>query len=496
MIINNAIMETINLEEVFCDSGVPKYTFVIPNEYTRTKVALRTKGRGVVVEGPSGIGKTTCIKRILEETGISACSLSARIPRDVAKISSIINNPEGAGVVIIDDFHLLSDNMKKSLSDLLKVLADEAREDVKLVLIGINRAGECLVQLAPDLNNRIDTIRFEKNPSPKILELVSKGEAVLNISIKCKNDIAERSFGSFHVAQMLCKAFCISQDITETQPRAVEVTTAISDVVNSQMEELARVFSPTAKAFAAGNRNRRDGRAPYLMLLRWLSETENGALQMDEVYMKYPKYKASISQISDKGYITQLITNNDSLAKVLYYEPAAKLLAIEDPKFIFYIKNINWDRFAKDMGFKQEPVNASYDFALSFSGQKRIYAEKLFAYLTENEYSVFYDKDHAADILGKDLEQYFAPIYESDARYVVAMIDASYPQKVWAVFESERYQSRYGKDTVIPILFEDFTPSPTDTLFKRGYERLDSSNPDIDGQISRIGKLLIEKMNF
>ena len=488
-------MEPVFLENVYRDSGVPKYTFVIPNEYTRTKVALRTKGRGVVVEGSSGIGKTTCIKRILEETGIQACSLSARIPRDRDRINGIINKPEGAGVVIIDDFHLLDDGTKKALSDLLKVLADEAREDIKLVLIGINRAGECLIQLAPDLNNRIDTIRFEKNPTHKILELINKGEEVLNISIHCKDDIARRSFGSFHIAQMLCKAVCILQNITEKQAELVEVNVPISDVIVNQMDVLSRVFSPVAKAFAAGNRNRRDGRAPYLMLLRWLSETENGALQMDEIYMKYPTYKASISQISDKGYVTQLINKNESIAKVLYYEPAAKLLAVEDPKFIFYIKNVDWARFSSDMGFKQGECDTSYDFALSFSGAKRTYVEKLFAFLTENEYSVFYDKDHAADILGKDLEKYFAPIYESDAKYVIAMIDATYPKRVWTVFESEKYKARFGEDTVIPILFEDFEPSLFDDLFKRGYERIDSRGPDIDGQIESIGKLLIDKMN-
>ena len=37
-------MNTILLEDVFCDSGVPQYTFVEPAEYIKTKVALRTRG--------------------------------------------------------------------------------------------------------------------------------------------------------------------------------------------------------------------------------------------------------------------------------------------------------------------------------------------------------------------------------------------------------------------------------------------------------------------
>lgn len=83
-------MKPILLEDVYCDSGVPQYTFVEPSEYTKTKVALRTKGRGVVVEGPSGIGKTTCIKKILEDTGISATCLSARIIEDLEYMNLLL----------------------------------------------------------------------------------------------------------------------------------------------------------------------------------------------------------------------------------------------------------------------------------------------------------------------------------------------------------------------------------------------------------------------
>ncbi len=82
------------LEDVFCDSGVPQYTFVEPSEYTKTKVALRTPGRGVVVEGPSGIGKTTCIKKILEEINLKATCLSARKKEDIESIKLLLQEPQ------------------------------------------------------------------------------------------------------------------------------------------------------------------------------------------------------------------------------------------------------------------------------------------------------------------------------------------------------------------------------------------------------------------
>ena len=59
------------LQDVFKLSGIPHYTFVPPVEYTRLLVALRTPGRSIVVEGPSGIGKTTAVVNAISEAGIS-----------------------------------------------------------------------------------------------------------------------------------------------------------------------------------------------------------------------------------------------------------------------------------------------------------------------------------------------------------------------------------------------------------------------------------------
>ncbi|MUG28056.1 hypothetical protein [Aeromonas salmonicida] len=55
------MLETKNLEDFFKLSGVPEFTFVEPEEYPRLFIALRSKGRGLIVEGPSGIGKTTSV---------------------------------------------------------------------------------------------------------------------------------------------------------------------------------------------------------------------------------------------------------------------------------------------------------------------------------------------------------------------------------------------------------------------------------------------------
>src|SRR5690606_5504004 len=112
--------------------------------------ALKTPGRCIIVEGPSGIGKTSCIKKALDDAGMSdSCILlSGRKSSDLELISQIPTMSR-VGTVIIDDFHRLTHQTKQRLSDYVKNLADEEDETSKIILIGINRAGQALVEYAP-----------------------------------------------------------------------------------------------------------------------------------------------------------------------------------------------------------------------------------------------------------------------------------------------------------------------------------------------------------
>jgi superfamily II DNA or RNA helicase len=115
-----------NLEDVFKLSGVPSHTFVQPVEYNKLLVALRTPGRGVVIEGPSGIGKTTAVIKALDELGLgqNVLRLSARKKEDREFIAALPGKRD-VGLVIVDDFHRLDATVQEAIADHLKVLADE-----------------------------------------------------------------------------------------------------------------------------------------------------------------------------------------------------------------------------------------------------------------------------------------------------------------------------------------------------------------------------------
>jgi len=329
------------LHEVFTISGIPKITFVKPEEYPRLLMALKTPGRGIVVEGPSGIGKTTAITKAIEEVGITekVVKLSARKPDDVALIKEL-PQMHPLGTVLIDDFHKLPDREKKQIADLMKVLADEGRADSKVIAIGINRAGEALIDFADDLTNRLETIPFEANPDKRVTEILRLGEDALKVELNIRDEIIEAANGSFYLAQMLAYHTCLDAGVLAAQPTKTQTTISFPDVKARVFETLARRFLPRTQEFAKGTRLRREGRAPYLHLLYWLGTSDEWTLSLDRAQVRYPDFKGSLTQIIEKNYLVDLLRVVPQIGDVVHYETRNHVLTVEDPQFVFYLRNI------------------------------------------------------------------------------------------------------------------------------------------------------------
>lgn len=487
-------MEKLGLEKVFKRSGMPTYTFVKPDEYTRLLVALRTAGRCVVVEGPSGIGKTTAVLQAIDELGLKdkALILSARKKEDVDLIDEITSMKE-IGMVVIDDFHRLGEENKEKLSNFMKYLADSESETSKVVVLGINKAGHALINMAPDLRNRIDVIKFYKNTEEKIRELILKGEKALNVSINVKEDTIENSQGSFHIAQMLCHEACLMAGILNEQEKLVEISVSFETLKDRILEELRASFFDLAKAFATGQQLKKSSRAPYLHILYWLATEDEWSINIDHLLSKYPKHKPSVGQVVDRGHLKDHLIKTPQLSEVIHFDPATNIISIEDPKFAYYIRNILWSKFAKNIGFHSVEFASKYDFALSFAGSDRAIAESVSEKLIEAEIAVFYDKNEQARILASNVEEYLAPIYSSEARYIIVLLGKDYPLRIWTKFESEQFKGRFGDNAVIPVWFSNNPMGMFDSTKSLGGYTLNDEG-DIESQINDFVATLLQKI--
>jgi hypothetical protein len=319
----------IRIEEVFKVTGIPTYTFVKPSAYNHLQVALRTPGRGVVVEGPSGIGKSTAVTKAIDELqlGDAVTKLSARIPEDVEYLE-MLGELGAFGTVVIDDFHRLESTAKARIADLLKVTADAEDASRKLVLIGINEAGGSLIEAAPDLTGRIDVIRFEAEPSSKIAELVAAGEAVANVGLDAGPLIIEKAGGSFFVAQMLCLEACIQAGVLERPAHRLKVETPYSAVQRRVVERQRDKFGTAVRNFARGTKFRPGGRAPYLHILRWLADSDAWSISIPEEMRRHQSEKASVLVVMDRGYLEALVQQPE-IAKLVHLSESGTL-SVED----------------------------------------------------------------------------------------------------------------------------------------------------------------------
>lgn len=482
------------LEEVFKTSGVPNYTFVEPKKYPDILLSLRTPGRCLVVEGPSGIGKTTAVENALKRVGVSSktTKLSARKPDDVEYIG-ILPQTSSAGVVLVDDFHRLTKRTQSALADFLKVLADTEAEDSKIIVLGINRAGDNLIEFAPDLVNRIDIVRFEAEPDEKIEQLIQKGENALNVHLNVTEEIIQSVRGSFYLAQMLCREICSASGVLEKSDVKKTLDISFESVCATVWDRLSMAFRKRCENFCRGTKLRPEGRAPYLHILYWLATGETWTLDLRESIRRHSELRGSVGQVVDKGFLKNLIESDPEIRQVLHFNESSELLTVEDPQFLFYVRNIPWRQFARELGFISVEFERRYDFALSFAGSDRDVAEALFRKLTENEVEVFYDKNEQHRILAEDVEEYLRPIYQTEARFVLVLLGREYPKRIWTKVESEAFKERFADGSVIPIWFADVDESMFDTTREKGGLSFDRSG-EFAIQVAELTRVLLKKL--
>ena len=482
--------------DIFVTAGFPEFTFVPPVVYPRLVNALTQRTGGVVVEGPSGIGKTVAVTRAGNELGEELRplqTLSARDPRQRQEIERVaVDKPDGTW--IIEDFHHLPTGIKTQLADAIKFLADDPDPTCKLVLIGINNAGQSLLYgESSDLLTRITVIQFERNPDESVEELVGLGEQWLNIEIPDHPRLLSEARGSFLLAQLLCRSACEAAGLTEEhggdEPLVLDVD--LDEVIDGVLEDLGRQFGDVCRRFARGKKPKRAGRAPYLQCLRWLAEGNEWSIQLDRAADANPRYKGSVTQILKKGFLAQHLSDDADASKLIHLSEE-NFLSVEDPRFVFFLRHIDWPKYREEIGFGPESQN-NYDFALSFAAPQRDLARELNDALTEAGFGVFFDEVERDRMLGEDLRTYLAPIYASGAEFVLVLIGKDYPARFWTAFEQEQYQGRIPEGTVIPIWTPDERPSFESELTDKGGIVFSSASPppeEIESAVDDLGSKL------
>jgi len=90
-------------------------------------------------------------------------------------------------------------------------------------------------------------------------------------------------------------------------------------------------------------------------------------------------------------------------------------------------------------------LTRSYDVALSFSGEDRVYVANVATALKAHGMTVFYDADEQATLWGEDLYVYLDKIYRRATHYCVMFISRSYAERLWTRHERMSTLSSLGE---------------------------------------------------
>jgi serine/threonine protein kinase len=350
------------LGDVFKLSGPPDITFVETKAYKTLKSYLRNPGRGVVIEGPSGVGKTTALEKAIRELekepsglrGPKPVMLNARRREHLRQIEDI-ESWHKEGLVAIDDFHRLNDALSLRVADYMKCLADEDVREKKLVVVGIPGSGQALIKFGFDIAMRIDVLHLGRVESQDVMRMIDKGEDALRIRIERKADIALAAAGSFNIAQFLCQHICAAADIQQTQLHARAVSWSVSEVVPQLINKLSSKFKYTVSRFG-GMGGRSDLTA--VQILKEIPGTEDGFLSLPVLSGgRSPLFAEGIKRLLDSGEMRALYQQSSSaepqeraLGEQLFFDEKVPALIVEDPQLIFYLAHTSFRELARHAG--------------------------------------------------------------------------------------------------------------------------------------------------
>jgi hypothetical protein len=448
------------LEEVFRTEGVPEFTFVRPPNFGELLVDIRNPGKPVIIEGQSGTGKTTTIKKIIEESLPSAGFeyLSARKSKDIPKILQLADG-ELTGKFIVDDFHRLESPVQAKIGDIVKIAAEEYGDAAhpKVVIIGINKVGSELIHLVHDIAKRCGIHRIQPASFDTTMELIRKGEEKLLVSIGDYQRVFNEAKGDYWLTQLMCQSICLIGNVTETldAPRTLDFD--VEQLRKRVIQRLDHSYQETVKEFCRGKRFRSTN-DPYLKLLRCVGQQESSIVDLTELANANEEARGSINNIKEKR-LSILIDSKPICDRHFYYNPETKLFAIEDPALFYYLKHLNWDVIRNACGFRGGQKEFDFDFAISFAGENRDLARIIATQLETLDCSVFFDEIYEANYLGKAWHKAFMKVFGEESRFVICLLDKYHVEKIWPTFERECFTQRVAEAAVIPIFLDD-TPVP------------------------------------
>lgn len=272
-------------------------------------------------------------KGLKAQIGESSTSISERIlPYQLTAEKLAMFLGEIKCYWIVEDLHKLKVDERRKIADTLKIFIDVANHfpRTKIICLGAVNSSKDLIELDPNLNNRVADINIPLLSNSEIRDLVTNGFRLLNISIQERNieQIIELSNNIGSVAHQLCLNICHILNIKRSR---IVGNGSVSDKDNILQESILCFVKENSGRFESLFDKIQSIGAIGSKILSILSKAELSGLTTESIYKSLNSYKENLIHET-----LELLCSVD-YEEVLRYDSNAKKFKLANPFFKVYV---------------------------------------------------------------------------------------------------------------------------------------------------------------
>jgi hypothetical protein len=250
-----------------------------------------------------------------------------------------------AALLVVEDFHYLTDDVKTTIFQQWKVFTDE---EVSVVILGTTHHACDLAYANKDLIGRISKIELTSWLASDLMEILRKGCDALNVALPDAiiRLIADESVGLPIVTQAVALELFRTKDIQESQraPLNIAVTKApVYEVFHEVAKSKYGSFELAYERIIAGLRKRRRYKTYECMLGAFSLDPVVYRLKRHELIDRVSQLPFPSSELPPEGSIRtslKLVNQLQDVAGVELIEWVKRddCLYIVEPTFLFYLR--------------------------------------------------------------------------------------------------------------------------------------------------------------
>lgn len=318
----------------------------------RAKLAMRILGKGVDAEGGISAGGSATAEQLRKPLDIDL--------RDVNDVIRALSAANCSKYIILEDFHYLPEETQLNFAFALKAFHEIS--EYTFIIVGVWRNRESISMQNGDLEGRIITVDADKWTRSELLEVIHKGEQLMNIKIdpEFKDALVDSCFGSVFVVQEACAKVCDQSRVFNTQADVVFVRGDVSEIVKNVISSNSSRYIGFIDRFSKGIRTRK------LSLNKWVLRAviEAGADKAEKgislkelrqvIGSKHPSGETIASPLQSVLKNTLKVQVNNGIKPiVLEYDRRARHLSVVDKTFLIWMRYADYSEVMEQIGFPE-----------------------------------------------------------------------------------------------------------------------------------------------